>query len=170
MCVCKYFKLRSQNLESSSTYQLIKRPAALPKASSSTDALKKVTCPLTRCSICHGPIHDKATCEAQVYSLLGVEKVQHVRKRCSKKLCWAHFAYNYVSSNGCKTNVLEPHQMEYIFMSATIGFSKRHLLTIIILCVFEDFSEFSVSRPSNLHRCSTSFRKTRRSASGIGMI
>ena len=68
-----------------------------------------------------GPLHDKALCEAQVFTLVGVESVRHMRKRCSRKSCRAHYCYNYASANGRKTNVLEAGQMEYIFVSTTTG-------------------------------------------------
>ena len=34
----------------------IKRPAAFPQASSASEEIKKVSCPLMHCCICHGPL------------------------------------------------------------------------------------------------------------------
>ena len=101
-----------------------KRPAAVAQSSREAPRLREVSCPLTHCCICRGPLHNKASCEAQVYTMLGVESVQHMRKRCAQKTRRAHYGYNYVSTGGRKMNVLEPEQMEYIFVSATAGFTK----------------------------------------------
>eukprot|EP00435_Cladocopium_sp_Y103_P012686 s3354_g3.t1 len=55
----------------------IKRPAALPQASSASEEIKKISCPFTHCCICHGPLHAFDSIESKVYNLLGVETVEH---------------------------------------------------------------------------------------------
>ncbi|CAL1159484.1 unnamed protein product [Cladocopium goreaui] len=57
----------------------------------------------------------------------GPETVLHQPMRCGQKSCQASHYYNFVWSNGIKTNSLDPNQAEYIFVTANTGFHVSFL-------------------------------------------
>ena len=57
--------------------------------------------------------------EATVYGMAGVEKVEHVRMRCTSKTCRSHHLYNFRWAGQRKLNSISVQDATHIFVTAT---------------------------------------------------
>ncbi|CAL1143025.1 unnamed protein product [Cladocopium goreaui] len=102
-----FFELKQMHLKTemsmSEAYHLQGRGRA-----DGSSTVKSVRTPLKNCALCP-------------------ETVLHQPMRCGQKSCQASHYYNFVWSNGIKTNSLDPNQAEYIFVTANTGFHVSFL-------------------------------------------
>lgn len=123
-----FFELKQMHLKTemsmSEAYHLQGRGRA-----DGSSTVKSVRAPLKNCALCGSCLYPKRKqfSTATVYRLEGPETVLHQPMRCGQKSCQASHYYNFVWSNGIKTNSLDPNQAEYIFVTANTGFHVSFL-------------------------------------------
>ena len=123
-----FFELKQMHLKTemsmSEAYHLQGRGRA-----DGSSTVKSVRTPLKNCALCGSCLYPKRKqfSTATVYRLEGPETVLHQPMRCGQKSCQASHYYNFVWSNGIKTNSLDPNQAEYIFVTANTGFHVSFL-------------------------------------------
>ena len=104
------------------------RPACAP--SSLAPEKTKLFTRKKSCIECGGPLAPDQPIDARVYTLAGVEAVEHVPMRCAKKSCRTYHHYNYRWVDGRKMNTCQSSELDYIFLNSKTGFSSALVASI----------------------------------------
>ena len=101
------------------------RPACAPSAIVPTK--KQVATAHKSCIECGAGLYAEKQIDARVYTLSGVESVQHVQMRCTQRSCRTYHHYNYRWVDGRKVNICRNSQLDYVFVNSKTGFSRAFL-------------------------------------------
>ena len=106
------------------------RPACAPSMASSrgdSPERKKLTTCHKFCVECGTSLAPDQPIIARLYTLAGVEVVDHVPMRCTQKSCRIYHHYNYRWQDGRKLNTCHSLDLNYVFINSKTAFSKQFL-------------------------------------------
>ncbi|CAE7597628.1 unnamed protein product, partial [Symbiodinium sp. CCMP2592] len=83
--------------------------------------------PLQHCVKCQSTLASADVMAARLYTLRGVQEVEHIPMRCTSKSCRIRHLYNYRKQGGKKLNTMQHDQMDVIFVNSNTAFAKEFL-------------------------------------------